>query len=107
MKLDYSRRPPCSDVSRNQQKVSLDLSSHAPLGADESKNWNEHSCTSALSAERLGPSAMASVYVPGGSAAGTAPNIGQENISNDELISWLSNSRSIVRPIGYAASGQH
>src|SRR5262249_33943191 len=44
----------------------------------ESKNLKERSCTSASSAERLGPSAMASVYVPGGSAAGTTPNIGQE-----------------------------
>jgi len=58
--------------------VSPDLSSHAPLGADESKNLKERFCTSALSAERLGPSAIASVYVPGGPAAGTAPNIGQE-----------------------------
>ena len=71
-------QPPLFGVSRNQQKVSLDLSSHAPLGADESKNLKERFCTSASSAERLGPSAMASVYVPGGPAAGTAPNIGQE-----------------------------
>ena len=47
----------------------------ARLGADELK-WKEPSCTSASSAEPLGPSAMASVYVPGGSAAGTAPSIG-------------------------------
>src|SRR5438046_244842 len=78
MTSGYSSRRRCSDVSRNQQKVNLDLSSHAPLGADESKNLKERSCTSASSAERLGPSAMTSVYVPGGSAAGTAPNIGQE-----------------------------
>src|SRR5215469_5182758 len=78
MRSDYSRRRRCSDVSRNQQKVSPDLSSHAPLGADDSKNWKGRSCTSVSSAERLGPSAMASVYVPGGPAAGTAPNIGQE-----------------------------
>jgi len=77
MRSDYSRRRR-SDVSRNQQKVSLDLSSHAPLGVDEFKKWKEPSCTSASSAEPLGPSAMASVYVPGGLAAGTAPSIGQE-----------------------------
>ena len=70
--------PPLFGRVTQPAEVSLDLSSHAPLGADESKNWKERSCTSALSAERLGPSAMASVYVPGGSAAGTAPNIGQE-----------------------------
>jgi hypothetical protein len=44
----------------------------------ESKNLKERSCTSASSAERIGAFGYSVSLVPGGSAAGTAPSIGQE-----------------------------
>ena len=51
----------------------------APRGAAELKKWKVCFCTSASSAA-FGPSAMASVFVPAGSAAGIAASIGQKSV---------------------------